>query len=197
MKTLHDVEKSIKTMVRNTIALEVVASHVLKAGDGMVIKSWRPVAADWGKPETSRYPNFRGWRWEVYVAHDGAVMRTLYTQGTGYTEPPKMHDVMCCLVQDAMGAADAGFEEWAESFGFDTDSRKAEAIYRRCQRTYHDLVRVFGRDKLAELYRDDPEETCKVLFGKVATVRLRTTVQGLESHMLAHDAKTTEEQDDA
>lgn len=45
---------------------------------------------------------------------------------------PDFVSVVWSLCQDA-DVLDAGeFEEWASEFGYDTDSRKAEAIYRAC-----------------------------------------------------------------
>lgn len=46
--------------------------------------------------------------------------------------PPELASVMGCLFMDCDVLNYAKFEEWAESLGFDPDSRKAEGIYRAC-----------------------------------------------------------------
>lgn len=45
---------------------------------------------------------------------------------------PDSCDVMASLVLDSSVLDSAGFEDWAAEFGYDTDSRSAEAIYRAC-----------------------------------------------------------------
>lgn len=50
----------------------------------------------------------------------------------GPAHNPQFADVLHSLVSDA-GAIDfATFEDWANEFGYDEDSRKGEAIYRTC-----------------------------------------------------------------
>jgi len=45
---------------------------------------------------------------------------------------PKDADVMHSLSLDASVLDTGTFEEWASEFGYDTDSRAAEATYRAC-----------------------------------------------------------------
>lgn len=52
---------------------------------------------------------------------------------------------MECLLSDACGA-DRDFDDWARDLGFDTDSRRAERIYR---------VTVKQTEKLSAFLRDD------------------------------------------
>lgn len=56
-----------------------------------------------------------------------------HSQGLARPLPaPTAADVLYSLCSDA-GALDyASFEDWAADFGFDTDSREAERIYRAC-----------------------------------------------------------------
>lgn len=47
--------------------------------------------------------------------------------------PPTVESVLDCLASDASGYDNArDFDDWCGEFGFDTDSRKAEACYRTC-----------------------------------------------------------------
>jgi len=64
---------------------------------------------------------------------------------------PALPDVLhsLCLDSDVL---DAGtFEEWASNFGYDTDSRKAEAIYRACLEIALKLRNGLGEDVLRQL----------------------------------------------
>lgn len=45
---------------------------------------------------------------------------------------PELADVLSSLVMDAGVLDSGGFECWAEDFGYDTDSRQAEATYKAC-----------------------------------------------------------------
>lgn len=45
---------------------------------------------------------------------------------------PSLADVMQCLLLDAEALSYARFEDWADSYGYDPDSRTAEAVYRAC-----------------------------------------------------------------
>ena len=45
--------------------------------------------------------------------------------------PPELRDVFHSLLMNSEAYA-MGFEEWADNFGYDRDSRKAEATYNEC-----------------------------------------------------------------
>lgn len=45
---------------------------------------------------------------------------------------PDLCDVLASLSMDASAIDEGPFEDWASSLGYDTDSRKAEAIYNAC-----------------------------------------------------------------
>jgi hypothetical protein len=70
------------------------------------------------------------------------------------TEPvprPLLRDVLYSLVLDA-SAVDAGsFEMWAADYGYDTDSRAAEKVYRQCLDDGLKLRAMIGNDALATL----------------------------------------------
>lgn len=66
--------------------------------------------------------------------HDRVALR----QGKWIHKVPKVADVLYCLLSDAQGA-DQPFEDWASDYGFDSDSRKALAIYETCVATHKAL----------------------------------------------------------
>ena len=65
--------------------------------------------------------------------------------------PPAMHDVLWSLLLDADAIDAGGFESWAADLGYDTDSRKAESVYRACVEIGLKLRAMFGDAKLNEL----------------------------------------------
>lgn len=70
------------------------------------------------------------------IMRDEAITQEVETGRTGALgakiDPPDMADVVASLVMDASVLDAGGFEEWANEYGYDTDSRSAEAIYRAC-----------------------------------------------------------------
>lgn len=62
-----------------------------------------------------------------------ATMEVPFSQGSGHTNAPTAADVLDCLASDVQGVENThNFEDWAGEYGYDTDSRKAEAIYKTC-----------------------------------------------------------------
>lgn len=57
-----------------------------------------------------------------------------YSMGSAHTKPPDAAGVLECIQSDCSSIENArDFDDWASDFGYDTDSRKAERIYRACQ----------------------------------------------------------------
>lgn len=64
---------------------------------------------------------------------------------------PSIGDVLQSLAMDS-DAIDAGtFEEWASNYGYDTDSRSAESVYRACLESALSLRRGLGESLLTEI----------------------------------------------
>jgi hypothetical protein len=64
---------------------------------------------------------------------------------------PEFADVLHSLASDADVIDCGGFDEWADSLGYDTDSRKAEGIYRTCLEIALKLRNALGESGLATL----------------------------------------------
>jgi hypothetical protein len=63
---------------------------------------------------------------------------------------PESYHVMDSILLDA-SSFEMTFDEWAEDFGFDSDSRSAEKIYRGCIATAAIVRKEFSRDEIKEL----------------------------------------------
>lgn len=88
--------------------------------------------------------------WEVVISRCGQNMQVLYSMGAAHTGVPSDVDVFNCVLRDADGV-DESFEEWAENLGYDTDSRKAYAIWEACKETAYGLTRLFKPSELSDL----------------------------------------------
>ncbi len=64
--------------------------------------------------------------------------------------PPALRDVLYSLMSDG-AASETTFEEWASEYGYGTDSRKAEEMYRTCDEHGKKLTRMIGTNNLAKL----------------------------------------------
>jgi hypothetical protein len=65
---------------------------------------------------------------------------------------PDINDVVHSLVCDGCAFFDSHtFETWCEDFGYDTDSHKAEAMFRACDGAGRNLARALTADELAGL----------------------------------------------
>lgn len=88
------------------------------------------------------------------IMRDDAIRAECET-GIGYASRKHValepRDVLYSLVMDA-DVIDAGtFEEWASNYGYDTDSRKAESIYRACLEHALKLRAAIGDAGLSQL----------------------------------------------
>lgn len=64
---------------------------------------------------------------------------------------PTLPSVMHSLLLDSDALEHQSFEQWANDFGYDTDSRKAEESYKACLSTGLKLTGALGRTKMQEL----------------------------------------------
>jgi hypothetical protein len=81
-----------------------------------------------------------GWQpgthpWKVTLRYQGRRLTVPFFMGPALDREPTAADVLHCLCSDAMGYINSGgFEDWCSEYGYDTDSRKAEATFIACKR---------------------------------------------------------------
>lgn len=85
------------------------------------------------------FDDIAGSRHFQFTIHDGGrngqtVYTGYYSQGPGITGRPSEVDIFAAVLKDCDNA-DQDFEDWADDLGFDSDSRKAEKIWRQCVKT--------------------------------------------------------------
>ena len=74
-------------------------------------------------------------------------MTVNWSQGPAIVSQPTVADVLACVVDDTRDI-DQPFDSWAGDIGFNPDSRKAERIFRACQRQGRALARLFSADEV-------------------------------------------------
>lgn len=93
---------------------------------------------------------------ECTIAFEGRgyhePLTVYFSQGSAHKKPPTLAEVLDCLASDASGVDNAqSFEDWASEYGYDTDSRKAEATYRICEKQAQELKALLGQDAYTQL----------------------------------------------
>lgn len=79
-----------------------------------------------------------------YTTGDARRRMTVpFFTGSAWTRDPNAHDVLESLLSDA-SSADQSFEDWCGDYGYDTDSRKAERMYRAVVAQTAKLRRFLG-----------------------------------------------------
>jgi hypothetical protein len=76
-----------------------------------------------------------GWEhraFSVLFSRNGRTVSFDWKQGMGITTKPQGFEVICAVCRDYLEASENSFDDWAGNFGYDSDSRKAEAIYGQC-----------------------------------------------------------------
>jgi len=82
-----------------------------------------------------------------------ARMTTFFSKGIGHHgAEPTVEEVLDCLSSDASGIENArDFEDFCNEYGYSSDSRKAEKIYRECQHSASRLRKFLGDDLYDQL----------------------------------------------
>lgn len=90
--------------------------------------------------------------YKVTLKYNVYQLTTYFSQGYGIDREPNAEDVLNCLASDSLGVDNArSFEEWAVEYGYDTDSRKAEKIYKTCEKQAKKLESFLGTERYQEL----------------------------------------------
>lgn len=88
--------------------------------------------------------------YKVTLRGFGRRMTISYSMGPALTGEPEAVDVLDCLISDS-DCIEGGFDEFCGNCGYNSDSRKAEKIYRACVATSKKLHRFLG-DKFNQFH---------------------------------------------
>jgi hypothetical protein len=105
-----------------------------------------------GRPTVADREREERVRWECEYGRPAKQFTNTRSPAVGSaTIEPKALDVIHSLVSDSDVIDAGGFESWAGDLGYDTDSRKAESIYRACLEHALKLRAAIGDAALSEL----------------------------------------------
>jgi hypothetical protein len=111
--------------------------------------------------ENPNMTDFDGDNWKVTLRVENGKggcrrMTSYYSMGSGHGgREPKLKEVIECLASDAASVENSrSMEEWARDLGYDEDSRKAEKIFKACQKGAEKLKTLLGMELYTELLFD-------------------------------------------
>jgi len=98
-----------------------------------------------------------------------------YSMGVGITALPSFADVLAGHMMDAITVIDTTFADWANEFGYNSDSIKARDIYLACVDTRAKLARVLAEyEKMQTAQADlDVETYCMNNWATLGTFRTK------------------------
>ena len=103
--------------------------------------------------------NWQANHYKITLKTNGKQFTLYFSQGIGITGEPKIESVLDCLASDAAGYENASdFEDWANEYGYDTDSRKAEKTYNLIGKQADKLKNLLGEDNYNTLLWDTERE---------------------------------------
>jgi hypothetical protein len=77
-------------------------------------------------------------------------LKTNFTQGSAWREPPKAHDVLQCIVSDAR-SGHSDYEEFCNELGESTDSISTKNLWKACVRSAKKLHAFIGDERFERL----------------------------------------------
>ena len=103
--------------------------------------------ADWADSNPHMADSQNMDHFKVTLRYAGRQMTLYFSQGYGISGEPTAADVLNCLASDSSSVENArSFEDWASDLGYDTDSRKAEKIFKVCEKQAERLKKFLGED---------------------------------------------------
>ena len=81
--------------------------------------------------------------WKCVLRYRQRQMTVPFSQGPAIEHEPTVGDVLECLASDSEGFGQS-FDDWCRDYGYNTDSRQAERIYKTTYRQVNSLKRFLG-----------------------------------------------------
>lgn len=115
------------------------------------------MTTEYGAPFNETFPNSDGWT--CVLKYKGKQYTVHYYMGYGLNgKEPRKKDVLESLLLDASGYDNAkNYEDFADEFGYDPDSRKGEKVYNACGKVSKNMHRLFTKDELSALWEEVQE----------------------------------------
>lgn len=143
MENENDRQTIAQFIERHGLTMEAVRIPSRVGQDRSDSREWDKTASHWvctirrGGNGTGKGP-------------EAGSFSTFYSMGSAHKGKPKLDSVLDSLALDSDCAGES-FESWCSDFGLDTDSRRAERMYRACGEIRRELIGFMGADGYREL----------------------------------------------
>lgn len=101
------------------------------------------IEAKYGAAKSTEGWPANGHHYSVTLKFQDRQLTTDFHMGSAHTSEPTSEAVLECLLSDA-SAGEQTFEDFCADFGMDTDSRKAEAMWKACASMAKRLPKFLG-----------------------------------------------------
>jgi len=90
--------------------------------------------------------------WRCVLRRGNKRLTTPFSMGPAHRSEPTVQNVLGCLASDAAGIENnSNFEDWCGEYGYDTDSRKGERVFRAVKAEQRKLRQFLGDELYSEL----------------------------------------------
>lgn len=103
-------------------------------------------------------PNWKGFHWLVVLKMGTRTFQVFYSTGTGLVDKrtkqpliPTAQDILNSVKLDSQCVEYSTFEDWAQEFGYSSDSISAKKTYDICQEQRTKLRNFLGREAYNDL----------------------------------------------
>ena len=141
---LKNSNNKLKEMERTMTTKGFASKHGIKS------------VSEWADSNPNMAENWEANHYKVTLRAKGKQLTTYFSKGFGLSGEPTAAEVLDCLASDAAGYENArDFEDWASDYGYDTDSRKAEKLYRVIGKQAEKLKKFLGDNYEALLWNTE------------------------------------------
>lgn len=110
------------------------------------------------RPDNNEWKDADHWKCVLRNKATGKQMTFYYSKGYGHHgKEPNLCEVVSSMASDS-DASEENFEDWCSNLGYDTDSRRAERIYKLCKEQTKKFIRVLGDKKILDELVYDTEQ---------------------------------------
>lgn len=89
-------------------------------------------------------------KYKARITYNKKSITISFYTGSGWKKDPVLEDILGSILLDTT-YLDYGFENFANAMGYNSDSRKAEKIYKEIQKQAKKINRIFTKEEQEEL----------------------------------------------
>jgi hypothetical protein len=96
--------------------------------------------------DLTTFPDWAKQGWSIVLKYKGKRAQFRF-YGGGASKTPTASDLVWAVAIDSE-ALNESFKDWCDNFGYTTDSVKARATYKACQRNGERLIKLIGNKEI-------------------------------------------------